>query len=222
MAGTRFVVEVNNLRKSFKGKRVLDGIDLTVAFGEFVAIVGRSGSGKSTLLNIIGLLDEADAGSIVRLFGKPAPRLYSVEARDLLRTRLAYIFQNAALIDQDTVEENLKIAQRYSDKPRGYASALRKIALKNVGLEGMEKQKVFQLSGGEQQRLALACVQMHPSEVILADEPTGSLDPENRDIVMDIIDTFKEQGRSIIMVTHDRHVADRADKVVRLDRSTCE
>lgn len=217
MRGASAAVELKNLNKSFNGNHVLSDLNLTVMPGEFVAIVGKSGSGKSTLLNIIGLLDEADPGSTVRLFGERAPRIESAAARQLLRTKLAYIFQNAALVDQDTVEANLKLAQRYSELPKDKRSSSRKEVLARVGLEGKEKQKVFQLSGGEQQRLALACIQMHPSELILADEPTGSLDPENRDVVMSTLKRLNNRDKTVVVVTHDENVADMADRIIELD-----
>lgn len=211
------VVEIKGLRKSFGDKAVLKGFDLVVMPGEFVAAMGGSGSGKSTLLNIIGLLDRADEDSAVRLFGEPAPRIGSARGRALLRTKLAYIFQNAALVDQDTVEANLKTAQRYSEEPKKAWAANRKVALADVGLEGKEKQKVFQLSGGEQQRLAIACMRLHPSELVLADEPTGSLDAGNRDVVMALLEGMHRQGKALVVVTHDRAVAERADRIVMLD-----
>lgn len=209
-------VELKGVRKSFGGRPVLKGFDLAVMPGEFVAVMGGSGSGKSTLLNIIGLLDRADEGSEVRLFGEPAPRINSSRGRALLRSKLAYIFQNAALVDQDTVEANLRTAQRYSGEPRKEWPARRKAALANVGLAGKEKQRVYQLSGGEQQRLAIACMRLHPSELVLADEPTGSLDAANRDVVMSLLEDMHRQGKALVVVTHDRAVAERADRIVTL------
>jgi putative ABC transport system ATP-binding protein len=189
---------------------------MSVLPGEFVVIMGRSGAGKSTLLNIIGLLDKADGGSSITLFGSPAPSIGSTRARALLRNKLGYIFQNASLIDQDSVEANLRLAQRYTSTPKARRAEERRAALFLVGLEGREKQKVYQLSGGEQQRLSVACLLMHPSELVLADEPTGSLDAENRDAVMALLHNLREQGRTVIVVTHDEAVAAGADRVVVL------
>jgi putative ABC transport system ATP-binding protein len=212
----RPVLEMRNVSKSFSKKRVVEGFNMSVMPGEFVAITGKSGAGKSTLLNIIGLLDRADKGGSMALFGSPAPSINSPKARALLRNRLGYIFQNASLIDQDTVEANLKLAQRFTRTPRAKRAGERKTALLLVGLEGMEKQRVYRLSGGEQQRLAVACLLMHPSELVLADEPTGSLDAENRDVVMTLLHSLRNRGKTIIVVTHDAVVAATADRVVAL------
>lgn len=217
-AEKRYAVEIENLNKSFNEKYVLKGFTLHVKQGEFVAVMGGSGSGKSTLLNIIGLLEAADDGSVVRLFGEMAPRIKTSEARILLRTKLAYIFQNAALVEQDSVEANLKLAQYYSSVPKNKRVEQREDALAAVGLNGKEKQKVYQLSGGEQQRLAIACMQLHPSELVLADEPTGSLDITNRDAVMELLCGLHKQGKTLVVVTHDESVAERADRIVRLSK----
>lgn len=210
------IVMLNKVSKSFGSKKVIDSFSMTIYRGEFVAITGRSGSEKSTLLNLIGLLDKADQGTIT-LFGKPSPTIGSSGARNLLRNKLGYLFQNAALIDQDTVEANLKTAQKYSQISKSQQANERKSALKLVGLADMEKQKVYELSGGEQQRLAVACLLMHPSELILADEPTGSLDPDNRDVVLVLLQSLRKQGKTILVVTHDSAVASMADRIVSLN-----
>jgi putative ABC transport system ATP-binding protein len=210
------IIEMSDIVKSFRHRRVLDGISLMVLQSEFVAISGSSGSGKSTLLNIIGLLDKADQGNIT-LFGKPAPALNSPRARHFLRTKIGYLFQNAALIDQDTVEDNLKTTQRYSLTTLAQRPVERHIALHEVGLDGMEKRRVYELSGGEQQRLAVACLLVQTNDLILADEPTGSLDSGNRDLVLSLLHKLNQQGRTIIVVTHDPHIAAAADRTIGLD-----
>jgi len=211
------VVELKGMGKTFKDRQLFQNFNLTVMPGEFLVVMGSSGSGKSTLLNIIGLLDKPDPGSIVRLFGEPAPDINSSQARRLLRSRISYIFQNAALIDQDSVEANLKLAQRYSAALKEERAEEREAALLLVGLAGTQKQKVYRLSGGEQQRLALACMHMRPSELILADEPTGSLDPKNRDVVMEMLQAFNQEGKTLIVVTHDQNIARNADRIVSIN-----
>lgn len=212
----RMVVEVKGLRKSFGGKAILDGFDLEVEEGDFIAITGRSGSGKSTLLNIIGLLDEGDFEGSLFLFDAPAPRPGSRGARMLLREKIAYSFQEPALVEEATVEANLKIAQRYSSTPRTERRSQRESALAEVGLAGQERQMVYQLSGGERQRVALACLRMRPFSLVLADEPTGSLDAENRDAVLGFFDRLAREGKALVVATHDPVVAARATHVVAL------
>lgn len=210
------LVSARGIGKSFGDRRVLDGLDLDVARGEVVAITGRSGSGKSTLLNIVGLLDPDGFEGELRLLGEPAPRPGSKGARMLLRSKIAYLFQDPALVEEATVEANLKIAQRYSNVSRDKRPEARSRALAEVGLAGAEKQKVYRLSGGERQRLALACLRVRPCELVLADEPTGSLDAGNRDEVLDFFEKLAGEGKGFLVVTHDPAVAARATKVVEL------
>ncbi|MCL2137810.1 MAG: ATP-binding cassette domain-containing protein [Coriobacteriia bacterium] len=210
------IVKLVGLSKTYRQRKVIDSFSLTVNDGEFVAIMGKSGSGKSTLLNIIGLLDKPDTGSTVEIFGKPAPKPGSASARSLLRDHIGYLFQNAALIDQDSVEQNLATAQRFAHTSKEARKAERMSALATVGLAGMDKQKVYELSGGEQQRLAVACLLVQPCELILADEPTGSLDAENRDAVLELLHALRDQGKTVIVVSHDPVVAVSADRIVPL------
>lgn len=217
MENSKAVIEIRGLSKAFGDREVIQDFDATVDRGEFVTIVGPSGSGKSTLLNIIGLLDKGDSGS-VSLFGRPAPRLGSRYARQLLRTKLSYMFQEAMLIEDESVENNLRLAQHYSKVPRESRVTQRIAALAEVGLEGIEKQKVYQLSGGEQQRVALACMRLRPSELILADEPTGSLDAQNRDMVLRHMKRMSAEGKTIVVVTHDPVIAHAATRVLEISR----
>lgn len=210
------VVEVASVSKSFRRHQVLNKVNLTVSQGEFVAVTGPSGSGKSTLLNLIGLLDTPDQGC-VSLFGRPAPGINTSQARLILRHKLGYLFQNAALIDQDSVETNLRTAQKYSPTPTSHRAHQRQKALTTVGLGGLEQQKVYELSGGEQQRLALACLLTRDTELVLADEPTGSLDPHNRDTVLTLLQDLNHQGKTIIIVTHDPDVASAATRRISLE-----
>ncbi|MDR2957247.1 MAG: ATP-binding cassette domain-containing protein [Coriobacteriales bacterium] len=215
-ASVESVVEMERVSKSYRDKKVLNALNLSVKKGEIVAITGRSGAGKSTILNIIGLLDIADSGTL-QLFGRPSPKLRSSIAQSYLQKKISYLFQNAALIDQDSVEANMILAQRYSDTPKRDRRQKRHEALSIVGLQGIEKQKVFELSGGEQQRLALACLLVQTSELILADEPTGSLDPKNRDEVLKILCGTRIHGKTIIIATHDPAVLTMADRIISLD-----
>ncbi len=209
------ICELISVSKSYADHVVLDNMNMAVGEGEMVAITGKSGSGKTTILNIMGLLEKQDSG-VIKLFGDKSPRIGSVGANKLLRTRLSYLFQNCALIDEDTVDYNLEIPLIYSKKTRREKQELKIDALKKVGLNISLKQKVYELSGGEQQRVAIARILLKPCELILADEPTGSLDSENRNEIMRILRELNNAGKTIIIVTHEQYVAEACDRTINL------
>ena len=204
--------ELRGVRKQYGGRRVLDGFDLTVEAGEFVALTGASGTGKSTVLNLLGLLDAPDSGE-VRLFGHAAPGPHSHAANRLRRSRLGYLFQNFALIDSESVAHNLGIALTYAGRGRPKRERIAE-ALTRVGLPGAEHRKIFSLSGGEQQRVAVARLLLKPCDLVLADEPTGSLDADNRDVVLALLRELNKAGKTVVVATHDEVVAGNASRVV--------
>ncbi|MCO7127998.1 ABC transporter ATP-binding protein [Sporolactobacillus shoreicorticis] len=211
------VCELINIDKSFGKHHVLHQESFKVNIGEMVALTGKSGVGKSTLLNIIGLLEKPDRGSI-NLLGSPAPNPGSAKVNKMRRNHLAYLFQNYALVDHASIDDNLTIALTYSRKSIKEKEQMKRQSLEKVGLDLSLKQKIYELSGGEQQRVALARVFLKPFDLLLADEPTGSLDEENRDHVLRILTEFKKRlGKTIIIVTHDPHVAAVCDREVKLD-----
>lgn len=214
---TNVVCEVIGLRKSFSGRVVIAGLNMTVRRGDIVSVTGPSGSGKSTLLNCLGMLERADEGQLV-LFGEPAPRPAGPAAMRLLRTKIAYLFQNFALIDNDTVEGNLRLALTYTAHRSSRKDGLVSETLSRVGLPpNIRRQKVYELSGGEQQRVAIARVLLKPCELVLADEPTGSLDRENAAAVIALMRSLvEEEGKTLIVVTHDEEVARLATRRVEL------
>ena len=181
--------------------------------GSMIAIQGKSGSGKSTLLNIIGALEKPDDGTIQVLdYENVKPN--SKKSEKMLRYKIAYLFQNYALIDNLTVEKNLKLAMHYrKDK----SPSMIRDALKLVGLEGFENKKIYTLSGGEQQRIALARTFLKPCDIILADEPTGNVDDENKEMIIGILSKLKETGKTIIVVTHDTSLDKYFDDIIVLD-----
>nr|CEL18084.1 ABC transporter ATP-binding protein [Kibdelosporangium sp. MJ126-NF4]CTQ90687.1 ABC transporter ATP-binding protein [Kibdelosporangium sp. MJ126-NF4] len=182
--------------------------------GEFAALTGASGTGKSTVLNMIGLLDAPDAGE-VRILGEEAPGPRTRAANLLRRCRLGYLFQNFALIDNESVSHNLQVALTYAERGTSKRERIAK-ALAQVGLPGTEDRKIYSLSGGEQQRVAVARLLLKPCDIVLADEPTGSLDAKNRDIVLDLLGILNESGKTIVVATHDDVVANRCSQVVDL------
>jgi putative ABC transport system ATP-binding protein len=208
------IVKLENISKSFQGVEVLKDLNLTIQKGEFVAIIGSSGCGKSTLLNIIGLLDKQDQGDMT-LFGEKNVRPFSHKAEMILRDRIGYLFQNYALIENQTVGYNLEIVFDHKVKKEEKKQKIQE-ALEKVGLKGIENKKVFKCSGGEQQRIALARLLIKPCDLVLADEPTGNLDIENREKVLQILKDLNQLGKTIILVTHDLDVAKECQKVFKM------
>ena len=208
------LIELNNICKNFGSNKVLENINISFTKGEMIALVGKSGSGKSTLLNIIGLLEARDRGDVI-YNGKDIKNINSKQAMLIRRYNLGYIFQNFALIENETVFENLKLALEYRNVKN--KNELIEEILRDLGLEGYKNHKVYQLSGGQQQRIALARVALKPCDIILADEPTASLDKENGDIVINMLKKYKDEGKLVIIATHDMNLAESCDKKVNLD-----
>jgi putative ABC transport system ATP-binding protein len=207
------LIEAKSLVKSFGSQKVLTGLSFEVQMNEMVAIMGKSGTGKSTLLNILGLLDKPDQGDLT-MFGLTNIRPFSSKASSILRNKIGFLFQNFALIDNKTVEYNLALAlknRRKINKSLEIAEAL-----KQVGLEGFEKKHIYRCSGGEQQRIAVARLLLKPCELVLADEPTGSLDLQNRDEIVRLMHLLKESGKTVLIVTHDPEVAKKCDRTIYL------
>lgn len=197
------------------GIQVLKGISLDIAVGEFVALQGTSGSGKSTLLQLIGLLDQPTSGHI-ELMGKDIAGLDDDARSDLRNRCLGFIFQSFYLIPYATALENVILPGLYSGKPR---LELRKSAvdlLERVGLGDRMDFKPSSLSGGQQQRVAMARALLNKPDIILADEPTGQLDSATSIEIMDLFHGVHQQGKTIVLVTHDESVAEAADRVVQL------
>lgn len=208
------IIELKEVCKNYD-KKILDKLSLKIEENEMVAIVGKSGKGKSTLLNVIGLLEPINSGEII-IDGHKNIKPNSIESTKMMRNEISYLFQNFALIDQETVYENLDIALKYIKTNKKEKKELIINALKTVGLEGYEKRKIFELSGGEQQRVAIARIILKPSKIILADEPTGSLDIENRNKVIQLLRKLNKNGKSIVIVTHDMEVANNCDRIIEL------
>lgn len=206
-------IELKNIVKTYGDKRIFDQFNLSVKKGEIVAITGPSGKGKSTLLNIVGLLEAPDSGDVY-IQGLKNPWKREKTKIKLLRDTIGYLFQNYALIDQETVSKNLDVALEYV---RGVdKNALKRKVLEKVGLSDKLHHKVYQLSGGEQQRVALARLFLKKSDIILADEPTGSLDAANRDRVLSLIQSLNQEGKTVLIVTHDPEVTKICTRVVAL------
>lgn len=209
------ILRLNEITKKYGENIVLNKFSMEVNQGDFIAITGPSGCGKSTLLNIIGMIETYESGSY-EIFGTTNPKMDSPESVQILRNKISHLFQNFALINEKSVYYNLEIALHFRKLSKEAKKQLISEVLDKVGLPGVEKKKVFKLSGGEQQRIALARIMLKPSELILADEPTGSLDMSNRDNIMEILAQLNKEGRTVIIVTHDPNVVKCAKKVIYL------
>jgi len=210
------IIEIRNLKKSYDhGKiKALNGIDLNIQKGEFVSIMGPSGSGKSTLLNMIGALDKADEGYI------------NVAGIDLIKTNdlsefrskeIGFVFQLHNLIPNLTVLENVQIPMYEGNYDNKEMEERAKELLKSVGLLEKIGQKPTKLSGGERQRVAIARALVNKPSIILADEPTGSLDSKTGDVILGILrDLHKKENVTLVMVTHEPYVAEMAERKIKV------
>lgn len=208
------MIQLKKVSKSFGNHTVFKDFDIDIQEGSMTAIVGESGSGKSTLLNIIGLLEEFNSGELFIDNNKVS--FNSKQSMLLQRNQISYLFQNFALVDNLSVEDNMKIALEYVKLTKNERKEHITNALKKVGLAGFEKRIIYTLSGGEQQRVALARILARGSKIILCDEPTGSLDERNAKIILSLLKQLKNQGKTIIIVTHDLEIANQCDKIIEL------
>ena len=211
-------LQVDALNKSFGSNTVLHNISFEIESGESVALVGPSGCGKSTLLNIIGLLETLDSGTI-NLEGRTYPSINSKKATFMRRTEINYLFQSFALINDWKVSKNLLLALQYTKLSKQEQERLIKAALENYGIGEKFDAVVNELSGGEKQRVAIARAMIKPGNLILADEPTGSLDKAMATIVIDsLLDSVHANHKTLLMVTHDTGIAQRCDRIIELPK----
>ncbi len=210
------MIEVKNIYKAYGENIIFNHLNLKIETGSMNAIVGKSGSGKTTLLNIIGLLEDFDEGEVL-IEGQPIV-FQSKEATMTLRFKISYLFQNFALIDSMSVIDNLKIALEYKDMKKKEKMKCIKEALEKVGLANYENRKIYTLSGGQQQRVAIARVIIKDSPIVLCDEPTGSLDHENAQDIMNILKEMCYQGKTVVIVTHDNHISQQCDRIIELSK----
>ncbi len=213
------MIELKGISKSYRrpdGDQldVLKSIDFKVEKGEFVAIVGPSGSGKSTLMNILGLLDSADSGDY-QLMGSNVSNLTTAELAKTRNQTIGFIFQQFHLLPRTTAAENVELPLIYSDVQDTRKKAVN--ALCKVGLEDRLSHYPSELSGGQQQRVAIARALVNDPDVILADEPTGNLDPESGRQVMRLLKDLNQKGSTILVITHDHEIASQASRVVKIN-----
>lgn len=205
------MIIIKNLSKSYGPNKLFSDFSLSIAEGEMVAIVGNSGKGKSTLLNIIGSLEPFDSGSI-EVNNKNIKKLNHKKKLEFLRNEVSFLFQNYALMENHTVYDNITMGQKI-DKTK---QAMIDKALNDVNLPGFQNRIISTLSGGEQQRVALARIMIKPSKLILADEPTGNLDDANSGVVWDMLLKLKNMDKTVVVVTHDMRALDHFDRIIHL------
>ena len=207
------LLEIKNVSKIYGPLKALDGVNLTVENGEWLAIMGPSGSGKSTMMNIIGCMDKPSLGEVI-LDGVDIAKESGKKLTEIRRDKIGLIFQQFHLINYLTAVENVMVSQYYHSMP-DEKEAME--ALERVGLAERAKHLPSQLSGGEQQRVCIARALINHPEIVLADEPTGNLDEANENIVIEIFKQLHRQGTTLIVVTHDPEVAEVAQRTVVLE-----
>ncbi len=213
------MIEIKDLHKSYQmGKNslhVLKGIDFTVKEGEFVSIMGSSGSGKSTLLNIIGILDEADSG-IYTLDGVPIKNLNETIASRYRNKFLGFVFQSFNLINYKSALDNVALPLYYQGVGRKERMERSMYYLEKVGLANWAKHLPSEMSGGQKQRVAIARALAADPKVLLADEPTGALDTKTSYEVMELIQQINDEGKTVLIVTHESDIAEMTKRIVFL------
>ena len=210
------MIEVKNIHKSFGTLEVLKGVDLTVEKGEIVGIIGKSGAGKTTLLQIIGTLDNPDTGHVL-IDGVDVFALREKELADFRNRHIGFIFQFHQLLPEFTTLENVMMPAMIARMPEKEAHQRALQLLTELGLAERLTHKPNQLSGGEKQRVAAARAMMMSPDVILADEPSGSLDESNKKELHKLLLQMREQyGQTIIIVTHDKELAEISDRVIEI------
>lgn len=214
------MIDVKNITKVYKTgdveNKVLKGISFSIKEGEFVAIIGPSGSGKSTLMHILGCLDILTSGQYF-FEGKDVSRLSDDELADIRKNKIGFVFQSFNLLRRTTVLRNVVLPLVYAGVPREERENRARVVLRDAGLDESHFSHLSnQLSGGEMQRVAIARALVNNPSLIFADEPTGNLDSKTGEVVLETFQNLNKQGRTIILITHERYIAERAKRIISI------
>ena len=213
------LIEVTNLKKTYQLGDIevpaVRGIDMSIEKNEYLAIMGPSGSGKSTLMNIIGCLDVPTEGSYI-LDSKDVSKLNDDELAEIRNRKIGFVFQTFNLLPRADALHNVELPLIYSGLPRAKRKEMAEAALNKVGLGDRMHHKPNELSGGERQRVAIARALVNNPAIILADEPTGNLDSNTGEEIMEIFEQIHAGGNTIILITHEEYIANHSNRVVRL------
>ena len=217
MSDQDLVIEVRDIHKTYDlgdiKVEALRGVSLEIKNGDFVSIMGASGSGKSTFMNIIGCLDKPTSGEHY-LDGSRVSSLESDELAKIRNIKIGFVFQSFNLLTRTTAIENVELPMIYNNTDSKKRAELASDAIMKVGLNGREHHLPSQLSGGQQQRVAIARAIVNNPSIILADEPTGNLDSQTSVEIMDIFKELNKQGKTIIMITHEKEIAENARRII--------
>ncbi len=217
MTETRPIISCRNLSRVYRmgdqEVRALDGVDLDIHAGEFVAIMGPSGSGKSSLMNLIGALDRPTSGEMW-INGKALSDMSRDELADLRNETLGFVFQQFNLLPRQDAFQNVRLPLRYARKDAGDIDARARECLELVGLGTRMDHRPMQLSGGQQQRVAIARALANRPRILLADEPTGALDTKTTDEIMHLMQDLNRQGITVVVITHESEVAQYASRQI--------
>jgi putative ABC transport system ATP-binding protein len=214
------MIEVKNITKVYKSgdveNKVLKGISFSIKEGEFVAIIGPSGSGKSTLMHILGCLDTQTSGQYF-FEGKDISKFSDDGLADIRKNKIGFVFQSFNLLRRTTVLRNVVLPLVYAGVPREERENRARVVLRDAGLDESHFSHLSnQLSGGEMQRVAIARALVNNPSLIFADEPTGNLDSKTGEVVLKTFQNLNKQGRTIILITHERYIAERAKRIISI------